>query len=128
MPLNQRNTRTFHRTLFAGSLECVRLLKRANDQAQGTVVSHEIYQCHWGWVQRTGEPILGEITSRETRRLFVPQVELDRVGVEFISAADRFIDQEGRTWQPESDTNINEAIFGNQIVIDCRRTNDNNKM
>ena len=128
MPLNSKNTHVFHRTLFAGELECVRLLKRGDDQAQGTVVSHQLYQCHWAWVHRTGETILNETTSRETRRLFVPRVEINRVGVNYISAADRFIDKQGRTWQPESDTIINHGIWENQLVIDCKRTNDNDRM
>jgi len=45
MPLNKHNCRVFHRTLFAGILETVTLLKRNDDQQENVVQSYVLFQC-----------------------------------------------------------------------------------
>jgi hypothetical protein len=46
---------------------------------------------------------------------------LYRVGVKYVSALDRFVDEQERTWQPESNTNIDERLFLNYWKINCLR-------
>ena len=123
MPLNKHNQRVFHRTLFAGILESVTLLKRGDDQQQGTVRSILLFQCRWGLITRTGETIQGGMLSDHRRTLHIPRVELDRcnVGVQYINPADRFIDEQGRHWQPESTTEIREKLFEVHVCVDCLR-------
>ena len=45
MPLRRRNSHVFHRGLYRGQMETVILLKRGDDQQEGTVVQHYLYQC-----------------------------------------------------------------------------------
>lgn len=123
MPLNRYNTRTFHRTLYGGGiLETVTLLKRNDDLQQGTVRALKLFECRWGQITRTGETIAGDITSDHRRTIHIPVTELKRVGVAYINAADRFVDQDGRTWQPESPTVITVKLLENHVCVDCLRT------
>lgn len=121
MPLSKKNTTVFHRRLYSGILEPVILLKRNDDQQQGTVRSIQLYQCWWGVVLRTGEPIQSSQTSDSRRTVHVPLVELRRVGVAYINGADRFVDLAGRYWNPESTTLISQLLFENHVAIDCMR-------
>lgn len=45
MPLRKNNTRTFHRTLYAGELQTITLLKRGDDQQEGTVRKVILFDC-----------------------------------------------------------------------------------
>jgi hypothetical protein len=123
MPLNEKNTRTFHRTLYGGTgmLQTVTLLKRDDDQRQGNVTAYKLFQVRWSRIFKTGEPILGDMSSSHTRTVHLPRIELDRVGVAHINALDRFVDREGVTWQPESTTNITVKLFQNHICVVCLR-------
>lgn len=118
MPLNRRTTRTFHRRLYATELESVTLLKRKDDQKQGTVTSHKLFQCRWSRTIKTGEPLAGEMLSSHAAQLHIPRIELDRIKVHYINPIDRFIDRKGRTWQPESTTTITEKLFSNHVCVD----------
>ena len=121
MPLNKRNTKTFHRVLYSTEMESVTLLKREDDQREGVVTSLILYQCRWSRIFKQGEPYQGDMFSDHTRVLHIPRVELDRVGVPYINAIDRFIDEQGRWWQPESTTLIRIQLFENQLCIACLR-------
>lgn len=121
MPLNKRNTKVFHRTLYAGILESVILLKRNDDQQEGTVTAIQLFQVRWGQIAKTGEPIAGDMSSEHTRTLHIPRCELDRVGVWYINAADRFQDEQGRIWEPESTTTIDVKLFENHLCVNCKR-------
>lgn len=119
--LRKKVMRNAHRYISSGRQEKVELLKRDDDQRQGTVTRYLIFQCRWTKISRTGELIQSEILVDNNRTLHVPVVELKRVGVHHINPADRFIDIEGRYWQPESSTTIEEKLFSSHLDIFCVR-------
>ncbi len=121
MPLNKQNTRTFHRTLYGTILESVTLLKRGPDQQQGTVTAYGLHQCRWSRIYKTGQPLQGDMSSNHRRTLHIPVIELDRIGITYISAVDRFVDQDGRFWQPESYNTITVKLIENHMCVDCVR-------
>ena len=92
MPMNARNVRQFHKTLYAGQLETVTLLKRNPDMDASVVTSYVLFNCRWSKLTKKGQQLDGEDTSNYQRTLHIPREELDRVGVNFINALDRFID------------------------------------
>lgn len=120
MPLNRRTTRVFHRVLYATQLEKVTCLKRNDDQAQGTVTSYVLYQCRFSKIHKHGQAIQGEMASDHTRWLHIPDIQMKRVGINYFNVLDRFVDKEGRTWQPESGDMIRSQLFENQLCILCR--------
>lgn len=120
MGLRAATVRTFHRTLYAGILESVTLLKRHDDQAQGTVDTHRLFQCRWSMIFKQGQTLGGEMLASHTRVLHIPRIELDRIGVHYINPTDRFIDKDGRTWQPESPTQIIEKLFEQHVCVQCK--------
>jgi len=122
MPLNQRTTRTFTRTLYAGILQTVTLLKRNDDQQEGTIRSIQLFDCRQSRVFKTGEPIQGDMSVDHITMWHIPRRELDRVGVSYINAADRLIDKQNRYWQPESNTVIEVKLFENEVDLQCKRT------
>lgn len=121
MPLNARNCRTFHRTLYAGQLESVVLMKRGDDQQYGIVTPIRLYQCRRSAIAKAGEPLAEDMASAGTTVWHIPRIELDRVGVGHINALDRIVDGLNRSWQPESDTIIEDKLFETRIKIACRR-------
>lgn len=120
MPLNKANTRTFHRCLWSGILETITLLKRNDDQQQGTVRAITLFQCRKSSIAKTGEPIQGDIAETSVTWK-IPRVELDRVGVTWINAIDRIVDKYNRYWQPESKQTIDIKLFENFIYLACVR-------
>ena len=121
MPLRRNNTTTFHRKLYAGELETVILLKRENDQRQGIVKKHTLFDCRWGMIFRSGEPIQGDLDIGASRALHIPRIEMDRIGVWYFNALDRFIDAENRWWEPEARNRITHKLFQNHVCVDCVR-------
>lgn len=121
MPLNKHNSRTFHRSLFGGVLETVTLLKRDDDQREGTVKAIKLYECHRSRVQKTSEPISTSMTADNTTLWHIPVVELKRNGVNYLNVLDRIVDEKGRTWQPESPQNIDIKLFENYYDVKCVR-------
>lgn len=121
MPLNRHNVRTFHRTLYAGILETVTLLKRNDDQGQGTVTKYQVFQVRRSLITRVGEPIQGDIDTDVRTTFHLPRIELDRIGVGHINAADRIIDFDNRYWQPESADAIIVKLFEQHVCVDCVR-------
>jgi hypothetical protein len=130
MPINRRNHRKFHTTLYATQLQRLYLIKREPDQRQGVQRTLLLFQCRRGQTSTTGQPLNRDFTSNERCTWHIPREELDRVGVEYISAIDRFVDPEdqtgprGATWMPESGTSIRIKLFGNHVCVDCLRTDD----
>ena len=124
MPLSPQNTRNFHRHLYAGQLETVTLIKREDDQRMGTTRKYKLYGCRWSRIQKTGEPIEGDMSSNLARLLHVPRTELDRhsIAVSHLAAADRFVDKQGRYWQPESTTMLTFKLWENHVCLECLRT------
>ncbi len=111
----------FYRRLYGGRgmLQSVTLLKRNDDQAQGTVVSYILYRCRWSMAFHTGEALLGEMGSGDSIRLHIPKIELERVGVHYINALDRFIDRDGRIYQPEAPQTITTKLIRRHVCVDC---------
>lgn len=129
MPLITKwTTRNFHRTLYggAGYLESVSLLKRDDDQQQGTVAAHTLYECRRSSITKTGEPIQHDMAEEHRTVWHIPRTELDRVGVNYIGVLDRIVQLEGveagSVWQPESDTLIEIKLFANHVHFIAKRT------
>ena len=122
VPINRENSHVFHRSLYAGQLEEVKLLKRDDDQRQGTVRAVILFDCKWSSIRKAGQTLDGDVDSVHTRRLLIPKVELEAAGVNHLNPLDRFTDEQGRTWQPESTTGIDVKLFENFIACDCLRT------
>ncbi len=119
MPLNPQNCRFFHRTLYAGWNETVTLLKRADDMQAHQVTPYVLYDVRWSKIFKTGQPIAGQMSSDHRRTVHVPRIELERIGVAYINALDRFVDIQGRYWQPESTSLITVKLGLVHICIDC---------
>ncbi len=129
MPLNRNNTRVFQRTLYAGQMLTVQLLKRNDDQQEGTVTAFTVFDCRHGPMYRTGEPIQGDEGSDHRTTWHIPVIELRRVGVAYLNPADRIVDTEDgfkRYWQPESTTIIQLKLWGNFVDVDCLRIDPTN--
>lgn len=122
MPLNKRNTRFFHRTLYAGQTERLRLLKRDPNLKAMIVTPHLLFTCWWSDLTKEGQQLDNDVTSNHRRTWHVPVSELRRVGVNYINPLDVFVDVEGRYWQPESTNKIDSLLFENYLDIECRRT------
>lgn len=122
MVLRKSTTRTFHRKLYGGQLETITLYKRGDDQQAGTVRTLTLFECRWKPITKTGQIVQGDNTSNHRREVVIPRSELDRVGVAYISAGDRFLDKQGRTWQTEANLVIEVRLFENFIGVQCFRT------
>lgn len=122
MPITKKNHRVFHRSLYAGELQSITLYKRGPDQQQGAIVTYTLYQCRRSIITKAGEPILGDMASAHRVFWHIPRIELDRVGVAYISAADKIYDPvENITYQPESTQTIMMKLFSNMIKVECVR-------
>ena len=60
MPLNRTNQRFFHRFLYAGQLESVRLLKRGDDQRQGEITAYTLHECRRSQIHKAGQTLDGD--------------------------------------------------------------------
>lgn len=132
MVLRKANTRTQHRRLWAGKAKRITLLKRDDDQRQGTVRAITLFDClpASNGFTKTGEAIQGDMSSDVRRTWRIPAAELERNGVEYINALDRIVeatDDGGGTlanpryWQPEGTTSITVTMLENIVTIDCLR-------
>lgn len=121
MALNHWNSRILHRRTYAGNLLTVTLLKRGNDQAMGTVTSYTLYQCRIRRRYHTGEPLSRSLASGDRSEWRIPVCELARVGVDYLNALDRIVDQWGHVWQPESTENLDIHLFDNLVNVPVRR-------
>lgn len=121
MTLRKQTTNVFHRRLYAGILETVTLLKRDNDQAQGTVTAYLLFNCRRDMMIKHGNPIHGEMTSDHRTAWMIPRTELERVGVNYLNVLDRIVDKENRYWQPENHEQIYIKLFSNYVDIACIR-------
>ena len=124
MPLRRNNTRGFHRLLYAGQLETVRLLKRGDNQQQGTVTAFILYECRRSKMQKSGQTLDGAMNVGSRTIWHIPRTELERVGVNYINPLDRIeqLDEpeKGYVWEPESPETIDVKLFANHVCIDCK--------
>lgn len=128
MPLSRQNTKNFQRKLFVGWLEKIRLLKRNDDQQQGTVRAVIVFNARRSIATKTSQTIQHEMSAQHSCTWHIPKSELLRVGVEYINALDRIEqlgdgdpNEKGFFWQPESTTNIIVKLGGNEIDIETLR-------
>ena len=124
MPLlTKNNCRTFHRKLYGGmgALETVTLLKRGDNQQQGTVTQYTLHDIRHSPITKTGETITGDTVSDHHITWHIPRVELDRIGVYYLNPLDRIKDSQGRYWQPESDTLITVKLMETHLCLECVR-------
>lgn len=123
MAINEKNQRSFHRKLYAGTgmLQTVTCLKREDDQRQGVVRSVTLYQCRWSKIYKTGEPLQQDMATSHMRTLHVPRKEMDRTGINYFNATDTFVDRDGRHWRPESPQTITTKLLEVHVCIDCVR-------
>jgi hypothetical protein len=121
MGLSRRTTRYFMRTLYAGELVTVTLLKRGDDQQQGTVTQYVLYGCRRGKIHNTGEQIQHDFRVGTQTFWHIPREQLDRNGILYINALDRIIDGAQRWWQPEAPTPVRSQLFEQHLCISCLR-------
>jgi hypothetical protein len=123
MPLNRDNTRSFYQKTFAGSgtLETITLLKRGDNQQQGTVTAYVLFNCRRSRIHKAGTTIQETMTYRNWAVWHVSRCELDQAGVPYLTKLDRIVDSEGRHWQPETPEDLDIKLFENQIDIPCQR-------
>ncbi len=126
--MNPKNTRNVRRTVFAGMLETVTLLKRGDDQRQGVVRAIKLFQCRRSMIHKTGETLQGDMLVSHRCVWHIPRQELKRVGVAYLNPLDRIIQtrplvavETGWYWQPEATTMIDEKLFNNEIDLHCVR-------
>jgi len=124
MPLRRSTTRTFHRTLYAGMLESVRLLKRGDNQQQGTVTPYVLYQCRRSAISKTGQTLDGAQNVGNRTVWHIPRTELERVGINYLNPLDRIeqLDEpeRGYIWQPEAPETIDVKLFANHVCVACK--------
>lgn len=118
MPLNKRTTRVFYKWLYRTEMITITLLKRNDDQQQGTVAAYKLFNCRFSDLHKKGQAILGEMSSVFYSRLYIPDRELARVNIQYLNVLDRIIDTKNRTWQPESGELIDDKTFENMWGID----------
>ena len=130
MPLSRENQREMHLILYGGtgSLETIILRKRDDDQRQGTVRSLELFDVRHSKITKTGNTLQGDMTAIHHTTWHIPIVELERVGVAYLSALDKIIQvgdgnpiEAGYEWQPEGDTQITVQLFGDHLCVQCHR-------
>ena len=122
MPITRHNQQTFHRTLYGpGILETVTCHKREDDQRQGTYRVVKLFDCRWGQITKTGEPIQHDMISDHRRTLHVPVIEMKRTGINYFNPTDRFLDKDGRWWQPESTVPLTNKLIEQHHCVDCLR-------
>lgn len=126
MAINKQNHRYFHRTLYAGTgLQTITLLKRGDNQSQGTVRAVKLFNCRRRQIFKQGQTIARDFTSNQTTTWVIPREQLDANGIADISALDRIVDPiDGGTWQPESGTSIQVKLQGLIVNVSCLRTDD----
>lgn len=124
MPLNPQNTRSFHRSLYAGQLETITLLKRGADQ-DATVQSFKLFNCRHSYFFRIGEMIATDMDAGNNCIWHIPREELDRVGISYINHLDRIVDKRGRYWQAEANTaGMTMKLWENHICVACKQTKE----
>ena len=120
--LTPETTKHFHETLYAGQLQSLTLYKRGDDQSQGTVVTHKLFDCRRGKITRSGQTIQGRMTSNSRLTWHIPGYQLQRLNIDYLSALDKLYDAlTDSWWQPEADTTILNKLWDNHVCVDCRQ-------
>ena len=113
----------FHRHLYAGMMERVRLHKRGDDQQQGTVVTHILFECRRSSIQKGGQTLDGDMNVNHTTVWHLPTSELRRVGVNYLNPCDQIEqldgEEKGYIWEPEATTTIESKLFTTHAHVNC---------
>lgn len=134
MVLRKYSTRTSYRYMIGAIAKPIQLLKRNDDQQQGTVRSVVVYNCRRSDITKTGQTLAGDMVSDHRASWLIPMVELKRVGVNYLNPLDRIVEflDDGRVpidphrwWQPEATTTINSKLFENWYEVFCLRVDPN---
>ena len=119
--INKNNSKTFQRHLYGAILETITLLKRRDDQNEGTVTSYKLFECRHSKIHKNSQAILGDMSAGDRVMWHIPQIQLDRFGITHINVLDRIVDKSGRTWEPEASTEIRYQLLENHVCISCKR-------
>lgn len=123
MPIDKYNQRDLHQHLYngIGMLQRIRLLKRGPDQQQGTVTAYILYNCRRSAITRQGQTLDGKLSSKSRVTWHIPQEQLDRIGVKYLTALDRIEDIEygTGTWQPEASDRVVEKLLATHNDVFC---------
>lgn len=129
MVLRKSNTRHFYRVLYGGELKSILILKRDDDQREGVVRAVKIFNCRRGQIHKTGEQIVGDMTSNHTTEWQIPVAELNRAGIAYLNSLDTIVESTDdarnpitpRYWRTESTTMIDVRLFENWVTFHCLR-------
>ncbi len=116
-----QGTRRFHRRLYATELMTITLLKRGDDQDEGSVTSYQLFMVRRSITDKSGQALQNDMSSRHHATFAIPKEELDRVGVDFLNVLDDIIDADGWAWRPESPQTISNKLFQNRVNVECQR-------
>ena len=125
MVIARWNQLNVNRRMYSGMqvLQTVTLLKRGDDQAEGTVTSYVLNQCRPSKQYKDGQPLQGNWAVGSRVVWHIPQVELDRHGIEYLNVLDRIVDEDGAYWQPESPQEIIKKLILSHYCLDCIKVN-----
>jgi hypothetical protein len=74
---------------------------------------------------KTGETIQGDMSADHRTTWHIPRIELDRIGIAYLNAADRirqdFGNEKGSYWMPDAETRISVKLGSVEIDLDCTR-------
>lgn len=122
--LNKQHLRTFHRKLYAGFDESVTMHKRGDNQQAGTIVVKRLFNVRWSRIFTTKEPLDGTVSANQSRTLHIPISELEKAGLTYVEAGDKFQDREGRFWGAEATVTLTEKLREEHLDIPCLRLSD----
>ncbi len=104
-------------------LQSVTLLKRGDDQAEGTVTAYTLHQCRPSKQYKDGQPIQGNWAVGSRVVWHIPVVELERHGINYLNVLDRIVDEQNQYWQPESPQEIIYKLIRSHWCLDCIKVN-----
>ncbi len=101
-------------------METVTLLKRNDDQQEGTVTAYVLFNCRRSPIEKDKEPLLQDMNAGSRTVWHIPYVELSRVGVGYLNALDRIVDTASgspRYWMMEVGSEIRHKLFLNWYTV-----------
>lgn len=117
----QKKFSTLHRKTFIGVSEKIEILKRRDNQNQGTVHRVVIFRARHTSQRKSKQTIKGDMSADHRTTWMLPTRELKDAGISHINALDRIVDSKGRYWQPESTTTIELDALENMVKVECLR-------
>ncbi len=113
----------FHRTLYSGMMEKIRLHKRNDDQRQVDVTTYIIHEARRSSIQKGGQTLDGDMNVDHTTVWHIPTSELRRVGINYLNPADVIEqltgEEKGNQWMPLANTTIESKLFTTHAHVAC---------